>query len=330
MKRNILITIALLLVSILFTISLAVVDVQPVGLLGTNLGFAGFNTSVAALIGSNLSLYTASSLLGYIVLVFVALFVCYALYQLISRKSFSALDSELILLGGFFLVVGLIYIIFTKISLNYRPIFIDGAMEYSFPSSHVLLALTVPLASIMVLQFHFRAKSYRTFVTAVSIFAIVLSVAVVVLRTLSGVHWATDIIGSFLYAGTLLMALYTGLKALRPRQKKHIRAQRLSGLTPGERNARREAERARSSKSATALHGRGAVTKNTETRPASTAKPAPATSKSPVSRTPASRPSAPKPSASELPAARTAISRPSAPEPPAPEVKIKPRRRIIQ
>ena len=102
--------------------------------------------------------------------------------------------------------------------INYRPVFIEGRLEASYPSSTTLLVLSVmPTLS-------FRAK-YRLkrvgLQKAIRIFAAVFSLFTVIGRTLSGVHWITDIIGAVLFS-TGLFSVYKAA-AMRIFSKEHRR-----------------------------------------------------------------------------------------------------------
>ena len=65
------------------------------------------------------------------------------LLQWIRRKSIAKVDRDILLLGGYYILVILDYLIFEMIPINYRPILINGVMEASYPSSTTLLVLSV-------------------------------------------------------------------------------------------------------------------------------------------------------------------------------------------
>ena len=81
------------------------------------------------------------------------------------------------------------------IPINYRPIPIDGHMEASYPSSTTLLVLSVMPSLILQIKRRCRIKAVRLIVY---VFSVSFSVFMVIGRLISGVHWATDIIGSVL------------------------------------------------------------------------------------------------------------------------------------
>lgn len=194
-KRVLLLGVGLIAAFVLWTFLIMSVDVQYVGQRGTAVGFAAFNTWFHQLTGIHMWLYAITDWLG---LVPIAVCMCFAvmgLVQLIKRRSLFKVDLDILLLGIYFILVILAYLIFEMIPINYRPILIDGFLEASYPSSTTLLVLSV--MPTLILQIKRRSKR-KTVKNAVCAFAVVFSVFMVVGRLILGVHWATDIIGSIL------------------------------------------------------------------------------------------------------------------------------------
>ena len=136
------------------------------------------------------------------------------LVQLIKRRSILRVDPDILLLGIYYVLVIACYLIFEMIPINYRPILINGNLEASYPSSTTLLVLsvmpTLKYQSDRRIANPMTRKSIALFVFAFSLF-------MVTGRLISGVHWATDIIGSvFLSSGLFMvyrsMAEYTGYR----------------------------------------------------------------------------------------------------------------------
>ena len=93
---------------------------------------------------------------------------------------------------------------FEMFPVNYRPSPIDGVMEASYPSSTTLLVLGVmPTLAYQVAR---RAESSKAKAVVIAS-AAAFTALMVVGRLVSGVHWATDIVGSVLLAAGLF-ALY--------------------------------------------------------------------------------------------------------------------------
>jgi undecaprenyl-diphosphatase len=199
-KKGIISGTALILAFILWTILIQTVDVQPVGVNGTSVGFAAVNTWFHRQTGVHMGLYTVTDWLGLVPIAVCAGFGLFGLMQWIRRKSIAKVDRDILLLGGYYILVILGYLIFEMIPINYRPILIDGAMEASYPSSTTLLVLSV--MPTMLFQINRRAKS-QTIRRITAAFAVLFSAFMVIGRLVAGVHWLTDIAGSVLLSSGL-------------------------------------------------------------------------------------------------------------------------------
>ncbi len=194
-KRVLLLGVGLIAAFVLWTFLIMSVDVQYVGQRGTAIGFAEFNIWFHGLTGVSMLLYTVTDWPGLVPIAVCMCFSVMGLVQLIKRRSLFKVDLDILLLGIYYILVILAYLIFEMIPINYRPILIDVFLEASYPSSTTLLVLSV--MPTLILQIKRRSKR-KTVKNAVCAFAVVFSVFMVVGRLISGVHWATDIIGSIL------------------------------------------------------------------------------------------------------------------------------------
>ena len=115
-------------------------------------------------------------------------------------------DPDIILLGLYYILVILGYLVFEMIPVNYRPILINGALEASYPSSTTLLVLSV----MPTLMFQVDRRTDKPLVRKVTgLFVIAFSAFMVTGRLIAGVHWATDILGAvFLSLGLFLLYRY--------------------------------------------------------------------------------------------------------------------------
>ena len=127
-------------------------------------------------------------------------------FQLIKRKSLLKVDSDIIILGIYYVIVISGYLIFEMIPINYRPILINGYMEASYPSSTTLLVLGV--MPTVIFQINRRLQNIKIR-NIISVITIIFSVFMVVGRLISGVHWVTDIVGSVLLSMGLF-CIYKG------------------------------------------------------------------------------------------------------------------------
>ena len=204
-KKNILICILLVLLSIIYTLLVKYVDTSTIGPNGSVVGFSSLNSFVFNLTGNNMTLYKITEILGIIPILIVLMYAVIGLIQVIDRKSLKV-DKELIALGILYVVVILIYVFFEKCIINYRPVIIDGVLEASYPSSHTLLSICICGSALLINKYLFNNKKIYKYINIISIISMVL---IVLGRLLSGVHWASDIIGSIIISITLLKILET-------------------------------------------------------------------------------------------------------------------------
>ena len=189
--------IILIIAFIMWTILVQTVDVQTIGVNGTDVGFATINCWFHKLTGENMVIYDITDWMGLIPILSCMIFGVVGFIQLKKRKSLLKVDLDIIFLGIYYIVVILAYLFFEMIPINYRPILIEGMMEASYPSSTTLLVLSVmPTVSF---QNNRRIKNI-TIRNVIYIFIVLFSLFMVIGRTISGVHWLTDIIGSILFS----------------------------------------------------------------------------------------------------------------------------------
>ena len=207
-KRDLKVLIAgcgLLLAFALWTVLVKLVDVGAIGPEGSAVGFATVNGFVHQLIGVNWTLYTITDWLGLVPFVVAFGFAILGLVQWIRRKNILAVDCSILVLGGFYIVVVAFYLFFEVVSINYRPVLVEGVLETSYPSSTTMLVMCVMPTAIMQLRSRINFAWMRR-VTALAI--AMFTVFMVVGRLVSGVHWFSDIIGgAILSAG--LVTLYS-------------------------------------------------------------------------------------------------------------------------
>jgi len=192
--------ILLLILFAVWTVLVQNVDVQNAGQTGTEVGLATLNIWFHDLTGVHMMLYTITDWLGLVPVIICLAFGVMGFVQMIQRKSPLKVDADLILLGVYYIVVIAGYLIFEELPVNYRPVWIEGRLEASYPSSTTLLVLSVIPA--LTFQARRRLKNVRLN-RAIRIGAAGFSLFMVVGRVLSGVHWITDIIGAILLSSGL-------------------------------------------------------------------------------------------------------------------------------
>ena len=190
----------------LLIVLLRCVDVEPVGAAGTSVGLSHMNRFVFELTGVNMVWYNITDWLGLAAIFAAFLFAATGLVQVIKRRSILKVDKEILALGGLYILVIGIYVLFENVIVNYRPIIMPGCSnpEASFPSSHTMLVCVIMGSTIIIIGKYIKKKSLCMVIRGIC--AAVIAVTVVG-RLISGVHWFTDIIGGLLIS-TFLLVLY--------------------------------------------------------------------------------------------------------------------------
>ena len=211
--------IGFLIVFLLWTVLIRCVDVQAAGPNGTKVGFAAFNLWFHGRTGVHMTIYTVTDWLGLVPIAVCLGFGMVGFLQLIRRKSLLMVDPDIILLGVYYILVIIAYLVFEMVPVNYRPILIGGVLEASYPSSTTLLVLSV----MPTLKFQIDRRAEKPLIrNAAGVFAIMFSAFMVTGRLIAGVHWATDIIGAiFLSRGLFLLYRYAACVTDRRREDRN-------------------------------------------------------------------------------------------------------------
>lgn len=192
----------------LWTLAVQHIDVQAIGPNGSSVGFAGLNGWVHDLTGVHMGLYVLTDWLGLVPMGVVLGFAVLGLVQWMRRRKLFRVDHDILLLGGFYLLVLILYLVFETVAVNARPVLIDGRLEASYPSSTTMLVLCVMPTAMMQLRARIRNTKVRTIVLTI---LAVFTACMVVGRLIAGVHWFTDIIGGVLLSAGLV-ALYDAIE----------------------------------------------------------------------------------------------------------------------
>ena len=193
-------------VFVLWTVLVCFVDVRAIGPQESSVGFATLNGYIHDLTGVNMRLYVITDWLGLVPIGGAFGFAVLGLVQWIKRKSLLKVDRSILTLGGFYIVVMAVYILFEIVVINYRPTLIGGYLEASYPSSTTMLVMCVMPTAMM--QFSKRIKN-ELFRRCVMFIIIAFIVFMVIGRLVSGVHWITDIIGGALLSTAIVLMYYS-------------------------------------------------------------------------------------------------------------------------
>lgn len=216
-KKYLITAAGLTVLFILFTVLLKVVDVQAAGPQQSKIGFADMNVAFATTIGYNSVFYTIASVLGVLCLLIAACFALMGLMQLIATKSLRQVNYRILALGGLYVAAVLLYLLFEVVVINYRPVAINDKLAPSYPSTHTFLSLTITLSAAMVMK---GVLKNRRLAEILGWICVGLGVLTTICRTLSGVHWLTDIAGGMLLSAALLTWFAFALEMLHERHRR--------------------------------------------------------------------------------------------------------------
>lgn len=207
MKKGYVISVISLIAFFAFTFIVKTVNVAMIGPAGTSVGLAKINQAFHSHYGVNMTIYQITDPMMYLAILVAAFFGVMGLVQLIKRKSLLKVDREIVGLGVLFIVSMIIYALFEKVIINYRPTIMPGETmpEASFPSSHTMLVIVILGAAFMLAGRYIDKGAIRSLIRAVC--ALIIAVTVTG-RLICGCHWLTDIIAGLLMSITLLSAYY--------------------------------------------------------------------------------------------------------------------------
>ena len=200
---NIIIAVLFFIAYGVFTYAVTTYDRQPIAPDGSLVGFASFNLKAREALGSSELWHELTTVMGFLALLICFIFFMIGLVQLVKGKSLKKVDSDIICLGILYAVVIVLYVFFNKYTINVRPILEDGIAESSYPSSHAMLGITVFGSLLIEIKRRIGDPSKALIESIGCLFFVAITV---IGRLLSGIHWATDIIGAVLISIALLFA----------------------------------------------------------------------------------------------------------------------------
>lgn len=213
-KNSVIVTAILFAVFVIYTICVKNVDVAAIGPEGSSVGFSSVNGAIAKTFSYNEFFYDCSKVIGLFSFITIGAIALTALCQVVKRKGIFKADPDCYAMGVTYVATGILYVLFEKLIINYRPVILDEGLEASFPSSHTMLSVCVFITASIWIRNRIKYDRY------VSVMLCTFAVLMVICRLISGVHWFTDIIGGVI-AGALLTSIYmTQLSVLQSRAGK--------------------------------------------------------------------------------------------------------------
>ena len=202
-KRKLLFAAVSGLSSALLIVLIRLADVRPIGPEGTSVGLSHLNQFIFDRFGVNMLWYEITDWLGVAAVLTAFLFAAAGAVQLIKRRSLLKVDRAILALGGLYIIVIGLYVLFEIMVVNCRPVIMPGSTgpEASFPSSHTMLVCVIMGSAVMLIDRYIEAKALERALKAIC--AGIIGVTVIG-RTISGVHWFTDILGGILISAALL------------------------------------------------------------------------------------------------------------------------------
>ena len=209
-KRKLLFAAVSGLSSALLIVLIRLADVRPIGPEGTSVGLSHLNQFIFDRFGVNMLWYEITDWLGVAAVLTAFLFALTGTVQLIKRRSLLKVDRAILALGGMYIIVTGLYILFEVLIVNYRPIIMPGGTgpEASFPSSHTMLVCVIMGSAMMLIDRYIGVKTLQSLLRIIC--AVIIGVTVIG-RSIAGVHWFTDILGGILISASLL-ALFAEVK----------------------------------------------------------------------------------------------------------------------
>lgn len=218
-KTHFILGLLILILFVVYTLSLTFIDVQPIGPQGSYVGWAGINKAIHELFGVNMTIYNITDWAGLIAVFIAFCFAARGLVQWITRKSIMKVDSSLLVLGVFYIIVFGTYLFFEFHVINRRPVMINGILESSYPSSTTMLAMCVFPTAMMQFKCLIKNTKVRN---AVNFLCVMFTVFMVSGRLICGVHWFTDILGGLIFSAAMILLYSSLINLVSEKQKTKI------------------------------------------------------------------------------------------------------------
>ena len=193
-------------VFVALTLVIKFVDVGVDG--AVEVGCATINFWWRDLVGTHQVWHLISDVCAGIVLLALGAVLVWQLILICRRKSWRGLARTWWAFNLALVILGLGYVFFQIVVINYRPLLVDGVQEAAYPSSHVLLLATVCPLLISAVGRTLSVNVWRCVITIASWLIMLLGI---VARVLSGYHWLTDSFGAICFS-IVILAWYQVLR----------------------------------------------------------------------------------------------------------------------
>ena len=215
-KKLILVAGSLFLIFIFYTLLVKFIDVKAIGPNDSKVGFASFNQIVHRWFPLNLTLYNVTDWGSILPIGVALLFAILGLVQLIKRKRIKRVDGNILALGICYLSTFIVYVFFEFVVVNRRPVLLDGILEASYPSPTTILSLVILVTCIDQVDIYIQSKVLNY---SCKMMCIGYASFLVIGRIISGVHWASDIIGAMIVSAALILTYFSLRNILKTDEK---------------------------------------------------------------------------------------------------------------
>lgn len=197
---------------IAWTMLVKMTDVAAIGPQGTKIGLSTVNMWFRNIwhygeTGYFAVPYMITEIIGYLSLAICAFWACVGAVQWVKEGDINAVDKTIFATGFLYVLTIILYVVFEKFVVNYRPIIMPGdtEVEASYPSSHTMLSIVVLGSTFYLIGYFLEDTKYEKFILPLKVICAVLMAVCVIGRLVCGVHWFSDIIGGILISSTLLI-----------------------------------------------------------------------------------------------------------------------------
>lgn len=184
-----------------FTVIVSTVGKGVVGEAGSVVGLSSVNKWFYNKIPLSETMDLISDLLMIVWFLIAGAFVLLGIIQWFERKKLKLVDVRFFSIIILYLLVIISYLLFEVLSINKRPVLIEGVLEVSYPSTHTLFAICVFGSFCLMVMELIKNKPIKMMLISAGLMFVVASVVV---RMLSGMHWFTDVVGSVLLGVSLV------------------------------------------------------------------------------------------------------------------------------
>lgn len=193
MKNKKILLLISVIIFIIFTVLVMTVDKDFIGETNKAIGLSSINK----LFFQDEINQTWKNISNVFLIISFLMILSIAIFTIFKFLKTKKMEKDSIVYGLHIVLLMFFWILFDKILIiNYRPILIDGSLEGSYPSTHVLLITFVYLASLSYLNKRINKMTLKPLLWGL---CIVLLLVAIIARLLSGYHWFTDIIGGVMF-----------------------------------------------------------------------------------------------------------------------------------